>query len=156
MQRVRDVMTRAVIVVKPDDTVKHAAIKMEAHDVGPLPVCDGERLVGVLTDRDITVRAVAAGRDPNTTRVRETMTAELIHVRDDDDVREAAAVMRQRQIRRLPVVDREQRLVGILALADLARHATGDAAEDALEGVSQPAGEMSAAEARRGSRPRRR
>lgn len=151
MPHVKDVMTKAVVVVKPDDTVKHAAIKMEAHDVGPLPVCDGERLVGVLTDRDITLRTVATGRDPNTTSVRETMTAELYYLHEDDEVQEAANVMRQRQVRRLPVVNRDERLVGIVALADLARHAPGDAAEEALEGVSKAPKEVSRAEARRES-----
>jgi CBS domain-containing protein len=138
-RKVGDVMTRGVEVVRPDDTVKHAAVMMEAHEVGPLPVCDGERLIGMLTDRDITVRAVAAGRDPSSTTVRETMTAEdVAYVFEDQDVDEAVALMNDRQVRRLPVVSREKRLVGILALADIARGADENAQAEALQGVSQP------------------
>jgi CBS domain-containing protein len=138
-KKVKDVMHRGVEVVRPDDTVKHAAIMMEANDIGPVPVCDGERLVGMLTDRDIAVRTVAAGRDPARTTVRETMTAEdLAWVFEDQDLDEAVALMEKRQVRRLPVVDREKRLVGMLALADLARRADERAQTEALQGVSQP------------------
>ena len=138
-RKVKDVMHRGVETVRPDDTVKHAAVKMEAYELGPLPVCDGERLVGVITDRDITIRTVAAGKDPNSTKVRETMTAdELVWVLEDQPLDEAVDLMRRREVRRLPVLDGNKRLVGILALADVARH--GDTAQqsEALEGVSQP------------------
>jgi CBS domain-containing protein len=138
-RKVKDVMHRGVEVVKPDDTVKHAAIMLEADEVGPLPVCDGERLIGMLTDRDITVRAVAAGRDPSSTTVRETMTADnLAYVFEDQEVDEAVALMNERQVRRLPVINRDKRLVGMLALADLATKADERAQAEALQGVSQP------------------
>ncbi len=138
-RKVKDVMHRGVETVRPDDTVKHAAVKMEACELGPLPVCDGDRLVGVITDRDITVRAVAAGRDPNSTTVRETMTAdELVFVKEDQDVDEAVDLMRQREVRRLPVLDANERLVGIVALADIARQGSDAQADEAVRGVSQP------------------
>jgi CBS domain-containing protein len=110
--KVKDVMHRGAETVRPDDTVKQAAVRMEACEVGPLPVCDGERLVGVITDRDITVRAVAMGRDPNTTTVRETMSAdEVVWCQEDQDLDEAVSLMRSKEIRRLPVLDAKKRLV---------------------------------------------
>ena len=140
-QRIRDVMTTRVETVAPGDTIRHAAEKMEALDVGSLPVCDGERLVGVLTDRDIAVRAVAVGRDPNRTAVIEAMTPALVYAREDQRVGEAVNLMREHEIRRLPVVDERQRLVGIVALADLATRSQSAVAGEALEGVSQPRGD---------------
>src|SRR5438093_4669224 len=118
--QLKDVMTRRVEVVHPDDTLATAAEKMKSLDVGPMPVCDGERLVGMLTDRDITVRATAAGRDPKTTRVRDVMTPEVAYCFEDQDTNEAARIMEQRQIRRLVILNRDKRLVGIVSLGDLA------------------------------------
>jgi CBS domain-containing protein len=131
-------MTRDIQTVSPDDTIKRAAVRMEALDVGPLPVCDGERLVGILTDRDITVRAVASGRDPNQTTVRETMTAEPIYCFEDQSVDEVASLMEERQVRRLPVLNREKRMVGIVALADLVRRGDESEAKEAFAGISRP------------------
>jgi CBS domain-containing protein len=138
--RIREIMTPRVEVIHPDATLEAAAGKMKRLDVGPLPVCDGERLVGMLTDRDITVRATSEGRDPRTTRVRDIMTEEVFFCFDDQDVREAAEIMQRAQIRRLPVVNRDKRLVGIVALGDLAVQ-TGDEelAGEVLEEVSEPA-----------------
>jgi CBS domain-containing protein len=104
-----------------------------------LPVRSADQLVGMLTDRDITVRATAEGRDPKTTRVHEVMTPEVEYVFEDDDVSEAARIMMDKQIRRLVVLDRSKQLVGIISLGDLAVHA-GDAhqAGQTLEGVSEP------------------
>jgi CBS domain-containing protein len=137
--KVKDVMHRGAETVRPDDTVKQAAIRMEACEVGPLPVCDGERLVGMITDRDITVRAVAMGRDPNTTTVRETMSAdEVVWCQEDQDLDEAVSLMRRKEIRRLPVLDAGKRLVGMLALADIGRHGERQQKSAALSGVSQP------------------
>jgi CBS domain-containing protein len=116
----REVMTRDVDVVRPDAPIREAAAKMRSIDVGPIPVCDGERLVGMLTDRDITVRAVALGSDPNTTRVRDVMTPEVVYCFEDQDVEQAATLMEERQIRRLPVLDSGKHLVGIVSLGDLA------------------------------------
>ncbi len=135
-QKVRDVMHAGAETVRPDDTVKRAASIMQAIDVGPLPVCDGDRLVGIITDRDITVRAVAAGRDPSSTPVREVMTPDIVHVRADQDVDEAIELMRRHEVRRLPVVD-DGHLVGMVALADRARKTDEQRQSAALEGVSQ-------------------
>src|SRR5438067_768984 len=107
--QVREVMTRAVELVRPDSTLQEAARKMKDLDVGPLPVCDGERLVGMLTDRDITVRATAEGSDPKTARVRDAMTPEVLYCFDDEDVAEAARIMKDKQVRRLPVLNRDRR-----------------------------------------------
>jgi CBS domain-containing protein len=138
--QVHDIMTAHVEVIHPDATLKEAAEKMSRLDIGPLPVCDGEQLVGMLTDRDITIRAVAKGCDPKTTRVREAMTSEVVYCFDDQDVKTAAQMMEMRQIRRIPVVNRDKRLVGIVSLGDLAVE-TGDRerAGRTLERVSEPA-----------------
>jgi CBS domain-containing protein len=140
-QRLRDVMTTGVETVAPGDTIRYAAEKMEALDIGSLPVCDGERLVGVLTDRDITIRAVATGRDPNRTAVIETMTPQLVFAYEEQPVDEAVDLMREHEIRRLPVVDHGRRLVGIVALADLATRGDEPVAMSALEAVSKPRAE---------------
>jgi len=141
-QKIKDVMTKDAQVVKPDDTIKHAAVTMEAMEVGPLPVCDGERLVGMLTDRDIATRIVASGRDPNSTTVREAMTAEVLYCFEDQSLEDAAKVMKDKQVRRLPVLNRAKRLVGMVALGDLATRGGGRTAESVLEQVSQPTGEQ--------------
>ena len=111
---------------------------MEALEVGPLPVCDGERLVGVVTDRDLAVRAVANGRDPNRTAVVEAMTPELVYALEEQGIDDAVELMREHEIRRLPIVDDRRRLVGIVALADLATRSGATMASEALEGVSKP------------------
>ena len=138
--QLKDVMTREVEVISPEASLEEAAGKMDQLDVGPLPVCDGGRLVGLVTDRDITVRATAAGKDPRTTRVREAMTTDVLSCFEDQDVQEAARLMEAQQVRRVPVLDRAGRLVGIVSLADLAVE-TGDArlGGEVLEGVSEPA-----------------
>jgi CBS domain-containing protein len=137
--QVLEIMTPNVEVIRPEATLKEAAEKMSRLDIGPLPVCDGDQLVGMLTDRDITVRAVAAGRDPNTTQVAEVMTPEVVYCFADQEVEEAAKMMERFQIRRVPVLGHDQRLVGIVALADIAlQGGDRDVAEDTLEGVSVP------------------
>jgi CBS domain-containing protein len=113
---------------------------MRDHDVGALPVCDGERLIGMLTDRDIAIRAVAEGRDPRSTRARDVITEKVRYVFEDQDVQEAARMMEEAQIRRLPVLNRDKKLVGVLSLGDLAvRFHDEDLSGEALEQISQPA-----------------
>jgi CBS domain-containing protein len=137
--QLKDVMTPAVEVIAPEASIYEAAEKMSHLDIGPLPVCDGERLVGMLTDRDITVRAVAAGRDPRMTHVRDIMTPDVVYGFEDQDVQDAARLMAQYQIRRLPVLTRSKQLVGMVALGDLAVHAgTRPVAAEVLEQVSEP------------------
>lgn len=138
---VRDVMTRGVETVTPDTAISEAARKMRDLDVGSLPVSDGSKLVGIVTDRDLSVRATASERDPNSTHVREVMSAQLTWVFEDEPADAAARVMRERQIRRLPVLDRSDRLVGVVALADLATDLGDDKLKGAtLEEISQPSG----------------
>jgi CBS domain-containing protein len=131
-------MTKGAECVSPSTTLQDAARKMRNLDVGPLPVCDNDRLVGVITDRDITVRAVADGSDTRTATVREVMTPQVFCF-EDQDVAEAARIMQENQIRRLVVLNRDKRLVGIVSLGDLAVE-TGDQrlAGKTLEKVSQP------------------
>ena len=137
--QLKEIMTSGVEVVTPEATIQEAAEKMRHLDIGPLPVCDGDRLVGLLTDRDITVRAVAEGRNPTTTQVRDVMTPEVVYGYDDQDSQDAARLMEQYQIRRLPVLNRAKRLVGIVSLGDLAVHAGGQPlAGEVLEQVSAP------------------
>jgi len=132
-------MTPGVEVIAPEASIYEAAEKMSHLDIGPLPVCDGEHLVGMLTDRDITVRAVAAGRDPRTTHVRDIMTPDVVYGFEDQHVQDAARLMEQYQIRRLPVLNRSKQLVGMVALGDLAVHAgTRPVAAEVLEQVSEP------------------
>jgi len=138
---VRDVMTRGVETAAPDTTIAEVARRMRDLDVGSLPVCDGNRLLGIVTDRDLSVRATAASKDPNNTRVREVMSPEIAWVFDDEPADAAARVMRERQIRRLPVLDRSDRLVGMVALGDLATDLGDDKLKGAtLEEISQPSG----------------
>jgi len=135
--KIADVMTRDPQTIGPNESLRQAAELLDELDVGILPVCDGRRLVGVITDRDITVRATAAGQAPDTTNVADAMTDEVRWCFADDDVREAERVMRKTQIRRVPVVDRSRRLVGMLSLGDLAAKGVRDAGET-LDIISQP------------------
>ncbi len=138
--QLKDVMTRNVEVIRPDAPIAEAARKMNELNVGPLPVCENDRLVGMLTDRDITVRATSAGKDPRTTPVREAMTDEVICCYEDQDVRDAARLMEEKQVRRLPVLNKDKRLVGIVSLGDVAVEGHDDRLSgEALEGISRPA-----------------
>lgn len=138
--KVSEVMTREVQTVQPDQPVQEAANFMLSADAGSIPVTEGERLIGMITDRDIAVRGIAKGFGPDTL-VRELMTGELITARVDDDVADVASKMSETQVRRLPVVDSDERLCGIVSLADLSREASDGSAERALEGVSKPGGQ---------------
>jgi CBS domain-containing protein len=138
--KVSEVMTRDVQTIQPDQTAREAASFMLNADAGSIPVTDGGRLIGMITDRDIAVRGVAKGNGPDTP-VRELMTDDLVVVRIDDDVEEAATKMSDAQVRRLPVIDQDERLCGIVSLGDLSREADTECASEALEGVTQPGGE---------------
>jgi CBS domain-containing protein len=118
--KIKDVMTRAVETIRPDQSLQEAAARMKALDVGPMPVTEGNRLVGMLTDRDIVVRAVADGRDARTTHVRDAMTSDVVCCNEDDDVKVAASTMKDHQIRRLVVMDGQKRISGIVSLGDIA------------------------------------
>jgi CBS domain-containing protein len=136
----RDIMTRNVEVVSDDATLKEAATKMKTLDVGLIPVCDGNRLKGILTDRDITIRATADGRDPNKTKVADIMSTDIAYCLEDQEVADAVSLMEARQIRRLPVLNRDKCLIGIVSLGDIAVHAGDtDMAGETLQEISQPA-----------------
>ena len=134
--RVKDVMTSHVQVVRPDSLLKDAAVKMAEADVGAIPVCDGDRLVGIITDRDVAVRGVARGVDPSSTPVRDVMTGSIRYVFEDEPVERAVSEMKRNKVRRLPVLDANKRLAGIVALGDLAVAAHRDDAGEVLEDVS--------------------
>src|SRR4051794_35648006 len=137
--KVSEVMTRDVQTIRPDEPVQQAASFMLSADAGSIPVTDGDRLIGMITDRDIAVRGIAKGYGPDTP-VRELMTDEVICAREDDDVDDVATKMSEAQVRRLPVIDRDERLCGIVSLGDLSRDADEDTAAEALQGVSEPGG----------------
>ncbi len=119
--KIKDIMSRDVEVVRPDDSLQDAAKKMRSHDVGFLPVCDGQRLVGTLTDRDIAVGAVADGKDPKKMKVKDVANPHVAWCFDDQSPDDAAKMMKDKEVRRLMVVDRDSKqLVGVLSLGDLA------------------------------------
>ena len=131
------IMTVYVEAIAPKRSIQEAAEQMRSLDVGVLPVCDGDRLVGILTDRDLAVRAVADGRDPKSTPIEEIMTRQVVYCFEDQDIEEAERVMEKNQIRRLPVLDRDKRIVGIVSLGDLAVKNDENRAGVTLERVSE-------------------
>ncbi len=133
--KVSDVMTTGIETVRPDQQARDAARFMLQADAGSIPVTDGERLVGMITDRDIAVRGVALGYGPDTL-VSELMTTGVVSAHANEHVEDVARKMGDAQVRRLPVIDDEQRLVGIVSLGDLARQTDEQTAGQALEGVS--------------------
>lgn len=137
MKSIAEVMTRDIAAISPQDNLKQAAQAMKDWDVGALPVCDGQRLVGMLTDRDITVRAVATGRPPEQIRVSEMMTDEVLWCYADQSVGEVLQQMGDAQVRRIPVINRDMQLVGMVSLGDLATRQPVNV-EDTLEGISTP------------------
>jgi CBS domain-containing protein len=136
--RVSEAMTREVRVASPDQTIREAAQMMAELDAGALPVGEQDRLIGMITDRDIAVRAVAHGKTPDT-RIRDVMTDDVKYCFDDEEVEEVARNMGDVQVRRLPVVDRDKRLVGIVSIADIAATEEAEVVGDAVSGISEPA-----------------
>jgi CBS domain-containing protein len=140
--KVQEAMSTNVKLAKPNQSIRDAAKIMADIDAGVLPVGDGDRLVGMITDRDIAVRAVARGLGPETP-VREVMSAEVKYCFGDEDVDDVAGNMGEIKVRRLPVLDRNKRLVGIVSLGDIAMTDGPDSAGDAICGISQPGGQHS-------------
>jgi len=136
--KVSDAMTAEVQLCTPDDTLKDAALAMAALGVGLLPVTENDRLIGMISDRDIAIRGIGMGRGPDG-RVGDVMTAEVRYCYDDQELDEVSAIMGDIQVRRLPVLNREKRLVGIIALGDIAMMQVGTSA--ALSGISRPGGQ---------------
>ena len=136
---IKEIMTTDVEVIEPESSINEAAKKMRSLDVGSLPVCDGRRLLGIVTDRDITIRATAEARNPDNTPVRDCMSPEVAYCFEDQDVQDAERLMEEKQIRRLPVLTRDKQLAGIVALGDLATK-TGDVEQigRAVREISEP------------------
>lgn len=134
---VQEIMTPAVEIADPNMTIRDAARRMRAENIGALPVGENDRLVGMVTDRDIVARAVANERSAGNTTVREVMSDGICYCFEDDDLNQAAQLMAEHQVRRLPVLNRDKRLVGVVALADLGR-SEDKAAQRALQGISEP------------------
>jgi CBS domain-containing protein len=135
--RVQQIMSREVHIADPSMTIRDVARRMRAENLGALPVSQNGGLIGMVTDRDIAVRGVAADRSAGNTTVRQVMSEGVWYCLEDDDVGQAAETMARHQVRRLPVLDREKRLIGVVTLADLAR-SEEQAADDALKGISEP------------------
>lgn len=139
MTRVAEVMTRGVRSMSPRDSLQFAAQAMDELDVGVIPVCEKERLIGMVTDRDITVRGVAQGCPADSTPISDVMSEDVLCCFEDQSIEEATEQMRAAQVRRLPVLDKNKRLVGMLALGDVAAKAGSEQAGDALSEISEPA-----------------
>ena len=142
--QVRDAMSEDVQIANPNQSIRDAATLMAKIDAGSLPVGENDRLVGMITDRDIAIRAVAEGKSP-TTKVRDIMSQEVLYCFDDQDLDEVARNMSEMKIRRLPVVNRDKRLVGIISLGDLARNEDTSKTGETVSHISEPGGEHSQA-----------
>lgn len=134
--KVREIMHKGVQWVAPDTPIATLAKKMKEHDVGALPVGENDRLIGMVTDRDIAVRAVAHGKDVSKLTARDIMTKGIIWCRAGDSTSEAARLMETKQVRRLPVIDENKRLVGMLSLGDLSRSASQRTSSEVMRAVS--------------------
>ena len=137
--KIKEAMTKEVLVANPDQTIGDAARMMAERDSGALPVGEEDRLVGMITDRDIVIRAVAKDLGPETA-IREVMSKEVLYCFQDEDVEHVAENMGEQQVRRLPVLDREKRLVGIVSLGDLAACSKPKTSGQAIAAISQPGG----------------
>ena len=136
MQKISELMTTDVEVIRPEETLRDAARAMADLDVGSLPVCDGRKLIGMVTDRDITIRAVAEGKSSDTP-VSEVMTDDVVWCSETDSVDDVLQQMSDAQIRRIPVVDSDRQLVGIVALGDIALEEDEDV-DETLRDISMP------------------
>jgi len=138
--KISEIMTPDPELIDPNSSIRDAARRMKEEDIGALPVGENDRLIGMVTDRDITMRAVAEDRQPSSTTVRDAMSEKIYYCFEDDDVEDAAQCMAENQVRRLPILNRDKRLTGIVSLADIAQ--SGEECEKtALEGVSEPSSE---------------
>jgi CBS domain-containing protein len=134
---IRDLMTSNPTTIEPDKTVVDAAKLMDSEDAGLLPIVEGQKLVGTITDRDIAIRVVAEGKDPQSAKVRDIMTSRLVTIDPDQDLDEALRLMAQHQVRRLPVVEEDGKIVGIVAQADVAKHTSDEQTGEVVQQISQ-------------------
>jgi len=136
--KVKDIMTKDIVYINPNATVTEAAQLMQKHNIGSVPVCDQNKLIGIVTDRDIVVRNIANGMNPQNTKVKDVMTSQVTSATPDMDVNEVASIMSQKQIRRMPVVE-SNNLVGMVSLGDMATNPYTDSeASRALSEISVP------------------
>lgn len=135
--KVREAMHRGAKWVSPETTVPELARLMREHDIGAIPIGDNDRLVGMVTDRDIVCRALADGRDPKTITARQIMTPGIVFCRDEEELDDAARIMEEKQIRRLPVIDGNKRMVGFLSLGDVAESGSRDLGGEVLHAVAE-------------------
>jgi CBS domain-containing protein len=135
---IREVMESRLEVIAPHQTLAEAAQKMRDANVGSLPVVEDAKLIGIITDRDIVIRCVADGADPKATPVRAAASDDVVHCVEDQSVEDASKIMAAAKIRRLPVIDHERRLVGIVALGDISREGSAEDAGEALHEISEP------------------
>ena len=134
---IHDLMTSNPSTIEPDKTVADAAKLMRDEDAGLIPIVEGQKLAGTITDRDIAIRVVAEGKDPQSSSVRDVMTSRLVTVDPDQDLDEALRLMAEHQVRRLPVVEEDGKLVGIVAQADIAKHTTDEQTGEVVQRISQ-------------------
>ncbi len=134
---IRELMTDNVCAIDADQTVAHAAKMLRDEDVGLAPIVEGDKLIGMLTDRDIAIRVVAEGKDPDTTKVRDVASTRLVTIDPDQDLDEALRLMGTNQVRRLPVVEEDGKLVGVVAQADIALHAPEEKTGEVVERISE-------------------
>jgi CBS domain-containing protein len=135
--QIKAIMTPEVDLIDPEASVRAVAQKMRDDDVGAVPVAENDRLLGMVTDRDIVLRAVAQGADVDTYTARQVMSPNILYCFDDQSPEEVLQNMRENQVRRLPVLNRDQRLVGMVSLGDLAQHSPAALAGEALKGISR-------------------
>lgn len=140
--RVSNCMTKDVQIANPEQTLRDAALSMGRIDAGSLPVGENDRLVGMITDRDIAIRGVAEGKGPDA-KIRDVMSTDVRYCFDDDDIDDVLHTMGALQVRRLPVLNHDKRLVGIISLGDIATNGPAPETGEALSGISQPGGEHS-------------
>jgi CBS domain-containing protein len=139
VKTLKDVMSKGVECMEPGSSLREVAVKMKELDAGSIPICDNDRLVGMVTDRDLVLETLAVDRDPDQVKAEDVMTSPIVYCFEDQDIGEAARIMEARQIRRLAVLSREKRLVGIVSLGDLSlRAGDHELAQEVLEEVSKP------------------
>lgn len=137
-QKIEELMTRNVVCARPEMSIREAAAQMRAHNIGSLPVVEEKKVVGIVTDRDLTLRGMAEGCNPNVTNVADLMTKEVVTCRPEDSLQDAEQIMHDRQLRRLPIVDGKGELVGYLTTAKVARNESNAQVGRVLKGISQP------------------
>lgn len=134
--RVKEIMTQGIRIAEPEEKLSHAAKKMRTQNIGALPVVENRKLIGMITDRDVAIRAVGANKDPAVTKVSEIMSDECFWCAENEDIEDAVRIMEQNQVRRLPVMNDNKEIVGMLSLEDVALHAPASLTGEVLKAVA--------------------